>query len=114
MSELQDALIPLAEKAKAGTVGMCHEERIRGVSCVLVVCDNEGRIEYPLPGADGTLSDAEVTVVLGWLAKADIFLSYDHDSFGSYTWDDWQTKADTLNAALAAAVLALHEASHAL
>ena len=124
---LQAALIQLAEKA-----GMELRDTEHGGQ---LWRDPKGtRAPLPIPGGYthgqsrpvGTLSDAEVTVVLGWLAKAGYKWGnpdYENHAFTiRIEWFDedplmgrrkyrWQTgHGDTLNEALAEAVKALHEA----
>ena len=125
--ELQAALIPLAEKAGYAIYhshAMCAQGHEPTENCGKREVVGTGKL---LPGADGTLTDAEVTVVLTWLAKAHIeFTGGRHkrtDEYG-FRLRDYHANdppheppvlghGDTLNAALAAAVKALHEANHA-
>ena len=117
--DLQAALIPLAEKAGVD-VGEGTDDY---AGMLFYVQEND--ISILFPGADGTLGDAEVTTVLTWLAKAgyevrimerkngDSRVSiYDKDpDIGGHNVAMTLRVAATLNAALVAAVLALHEAS---
>ena len=111
--DLQAALIPLAERAIEDT-----NAELSSISGRPVYFDKRRSEWLNIPGADGTLTDAEVTVVLRWLAK----VGYEIRFFGN--WCELfknaeslsevviiREQGDTLNAALAAAVLALHEAS---
>ena len=114
--DLQAALIPLAKAAgyrvieQRGSVGVYRNRDFRML----------------LPGADGTLTDAEVTVVRMWLIKAGYNISLWPDEMTGKVFEltietpfdeeerhgrDFIECADTENAALASAVLALHEAS---
>ena len=120
-SELQAALIPLAEKAGERLWqdhGMCPKGHdVDNCTKNWIVFPAGSRV----PGADGTLTDAECWTVLGWLAKAGymfqmfIVTGGNIDGQFSVTLTSEHSgsavnSADTLNAALAAAVLALHEA----
>lgn len=120
-TDLQAALIPLAEKAGYG-LKPCHEDcSAVGVVEHSTIWDvvNKGVRWWTLPGADGTL-EGEVELVLGWLAKA----GYVYQGFyatgkhvfttrNNATMLKTQGEGDTLHAALAAAVIALHEATDA-
>lgn len=113
--DLQQALVPLAEKAGYAIYhshAMCAQGHEPTENCGKREVTGTGKL---LPGVDGTLTDAEVTVVLGWLAKAgyetcitnsEVVVTKKQLGISSLMLD-----ADTLNAALAAAVKALHEAS---
>lgn len=110
-SDLQAALIPLAEKAgyevsQYDSYGTWYKL-------------GTGRYE-PFPDADGTL-EGEVELVLGWLAKAgygttignslkgESFMYRCHIDIGT-EMQSWAFK-DTLHAALAAAVIALNKST---
>lgn len=123
-SDLQAALIPLAEKAGAETKQF-PVERPRGTPAMKWgYRDTNSKWRY-FP--TDTLSDAEVTVVLGWLAKAGYKWGnpdyeghphtmriewFDEDRLTGHRKYRWIVgHGPTLPAALAAAVIALHEAS---
>ena len=116
MNDLQTTLIPIAEKA--------------GVDVYETDTDDVRRWWYklerrhlyenmPVPGYTGTLTDAEVTVVLGWLAKAGYEITSEwRDSKHQVSVAKWlpitepfvitiRIAGDTLHEALAEAVKAL-------
>ena len=112
VNELQTALIPLAEKAGVDVYNS-------GNVAAYALSSESEYVDFF--GADGTLTDPEVTMVLGWLAKAgcsiEIF-DYEHPSpkeptrhkvvlepEDSEMVQKWSTVS--LNTALAASVLAL-------
>ena len=109
--ELQQALIPLAEAAGVEPFDdKAYEPMWR--------TRKPGPGWPPLPGADGTLTDAECWVVLGWLAKAEYVICIldteveiewirETRNDGHY-YDSVTGVGVPLNAALAAAVKALH------
>ena len=108
-SDLQAALIPLAPKDAAVHPDLLMTHNGETVRAYL----DSNRNKHPLPGADGTLADAEVTTVLGWLTKAGYETTIDTGLFSGDIFVAIDRvkrvvgQGDTLHSALANAILKL-------